>query len=56
MESKHIVFNKTIVQVLTQQVERVNDLESEMKAKEEPLQKAEIDLNLTKEALKTEKR
>ena len=34
MESKHNVFNMTIVQVLTQQVERVNDLESEMQCKE----------------------
>ena len=33
MESKHNVFNMTIVQVLTQQVERVNDLESEIKEK-----------------------
>ena len=29
MESKHNVFNMTIVQVLTQQAKRVNDLESE---------------------------
>ena len=28
MESKHNVFNMTIVQVLTQQVKRVTDLES----------------------------
>ena len=35
MESKHNIFNMTIVQVLTQQVERVNDLESEIKEKEQ---------------------
>ena len=55
MESKHNVFNMTIVQVLTQQVERVNDLESEIKAKEQMIKKAEVDLNVSKEALKVEK-
>ena len=34
MESKHNVFNMTIVQVLTQQVERVTALESEVKSKD----------------------
>ena len=55
MESKHNVFNMTIVQVLTQQVERVNALESEMKAREQLLTKAEVDLSATKEALEKEK-
>ena len=55
MESKHNVFNMTIVQVLTQQVERVNDLESKIKAKEQMLDNAEVDLNITKEALKKER-
>ena len=55
MESKHNVFNMTIVQVLTQQVERVNDLESEIKSKEHLIKKTEADLNLAKEELKTEK-
>ena len=55
MESKHNVFNRTIVQVLTQQVERVNTLESEIKSKEQVIEKAEVDLNVTKEALKKEK-
>ena len=54
MENKHNVFNMTIVQVLTQQVERVNKLESEMKEKEELFQKAEADCIVTKEALKKE--
>ena len=35
MESKHNVFNMTIVQVLTLQVERVTDLESDLKSKEQ---------------------
>ena len=39
MESKHNVFNMAIVQVLIQQVERVNDLESEIKPKEEVIKK-----------------
>ena len=56
MESNHNVFNITIVQVLTQQVERVNDLESEIKSKEEVIKNAEVDLNVSKEALKKEKR
>ena len=51
MESKHNVFNMTIVQVLTQQVERVNDLESEIKSKEHLIKKTEADLNLAKEEL-----
>ena len=55
MESKHKVFNMTIVQVLTQQVERVNDLEVQVKSKEQLIQKAELDLDMTKEALKKEK-
>ena len=38
MESKHKVFNMTIVQVLTQQVERVNDLEVQVKSKEQLVQ------------------
>ena len=54
MESKHDVFNMTIVQVLTQQVERVNDLQSKIKEKEQILENAEVDLNITKEALKKE--
>ena len=44
----------TIVQVLTQQVERVNDLEREIKAKEQMHEKAEDDVNVTKEALNKE--
>ena len=56
MESKHSVFNMAIVQVLTQQVERVNDLETEIKSKEEMIKTAEGDLNVSKEALKREKR
>ena len=52
MENKHNVFNMTIVQVLTQQVERVDDLESKMKEKEHLVKKVEDDLNETKEALK----
>ena len=55
MESKHNVFNMTIAQLLTQQVERVNDLESEIKAKEQLIKKAEVDLNEAKEALQKEK-
>ena len=42
MESKHNVFNMTIVQVLTPQVERVNDLESELKQKEQLLKKQRL--------------
>ena len=45
----------TIVQVLTQQVERVNDLESQIKSKEQLIKMSEVDLNVTKEALKKEK-
>ena len=41
----------TIVEVLTQQVERVNDLESERKAKEQLIKQAEVYLNVIKEAL-----
>ena len=41
----------TIVHVLTQQVERVNGLENEMKIKEELIVKAELDLVATKEDL-----
>ena len=52
MESKHNVFNMTIVQVLTQQVERVNELEGEIKAKEQLIKQAEVDLNVSKEALR----
>ena len=42
-------------QVLTQQVERVNDLESEIKEKEHLLKTAEVDLIETKEAYKKDK-
>ena len=49
MENKHNVFNMTIVQVLTQQVERVNNLECELKTKEQLIKKAEVDLDMTKE-------
>ena len=55
MEIKHNVFKMTIVQVLTQQVERVNDLESQIKSKEQLIKMSEVDLNVTKEALKKEK-
>ena len=55
MESKHNIFNMTIVQVLTQQVERVNGLEYEMKRKEELIAKAEVDLIATKEEFNKEK-
>ena len=51
MESKHNVFNMTIVQVLTLQVERSTDLESELKAKGQLIKEAEVDLNVIKEAL-----
>ena len=54
MEKKHNVYNMTIVQVLTQQVERVTDLESEITKKEQLMKTAEVDLNVTKEALKRE--
>ena len=56
MENKHNVFNMTIVQVLTQQVERVDDLENKNERKRTPYKKTEDDLNETKEALKKEKR
>ena len=46
----------TIVEVLPQQVERVNNLESEMKAKEQLVIKAELDLNVTKIALEKEEK
>ena len=55
MESKHNIYIMTIVQVLTQQVERVNDLESEVKDKGELIKQAEVDLNMTKETLIKEK-
>ena len=55
MESKPNVFNMTIVQVLTQQVERVDKLESEIKAKEQLFKQAEVDLDMTKEALQKER-
>ena len=55
MESKHNIFNMTIVQFLTQQVERVNNLESELQAKEQLIKQSRIDLDVTKEALKKEK-
>ena len=55
METKHNVFNMTIVQVLTQQVEKVNDLEGQIKTKEELIKMSEVELNVTKEALKKEK-
>ena len=45
MESRHNVFNMTIVQVQ----------ESEIKSKEELIKNAEVDLNVSKEALKREK-
>ena len=56
MESTHNIFNMTIVEVLPQQVERVNNLESEMKAKEQLVIKAELDLNVTKIALEKEEK
>ena len=55
MENKHNVFNMTIIQVLTQQVVRVNDLKSQIKATERMLENAEVDLNITKEALNKER-
>ena len=56
MESKHnVVTNMTVVQVLTQQVERVNNLEKELKAKEDLLSQAKQDLNSTNDALIKEK-
>ena len=45
MKNKNNVFNMTIVQVLTQQLERVNDLESEMKEKEQLIQNGKDNLN-----------
>ena len=56
MESKHNVFNMTIVQVLTQQNERVNHLESEIKTKEQLIKSAEADLHETKKSTKKRKR
>ena len=55
MERKHNFFNMTIVQVLTQHVERVNDMERKIKAKEQMLEKAQVDLNVSKEALNKER-
>ena len=55
MESKHNVFNMTIVQVLTQQVERVDKLESEIEVKEQLIKQAEVDLDVTKKALHKER-
>ena len=55
MESKHYVFNMTIDQVLTQQVERVNNLENDIKEKEQLIKKSEVDLSDTKEALRKKK-
>ena len=55
MESKHNVFNMTIVQVLTQQVERVDKLESEIEVKEQLIKQAEVDLDVTKKALQKER-
>ena len=49
------MFNMTIVQVLTQEIERVTELESELKAKEQLIKQAEVDMNVIKEALKKEK-
>ena len=56
MESTHTIFTMTIVEVLPQQVERVNNLESEMKAKEKLVVKAELDLNMTKIPLEKEEK
>ena len=56
MESTHTIFTMTIVEVLPQQVERVNNLESEMKAKEQLAIKAELDLNVTKIALEKQEK
>ena len=55
MESKHNVFNMTIVQVLTQQVERVDKLESEIEVKEQLIKQAEVDLDVAKKALQKER-
>ena len=44
-----------MVRVLTQQVEKVNDLEGQIKAKEELIKMSEVELNVTKKALKKEK-
>ena len=41
--SRHNVFNMTIVQVLTQQVEQ-EDLESQIKEKEQLMKKVDVDL------------
>ena len=49
MESEHNIFNMTIVQVLTQQVERVNDLKSQIIEKEQLIKTAEVDLSKSKE-------
>ena len=55
MESKYKFFNMTIVQVWTQQVERVYGLKNEMKIKKKLIVKAEIDLVATKKDLNKEK-
>ena len=50
------MFNMTIVQVLTQKIERVTELESELKAKEQLIKQAEVDMNVIKEALKKKRK
>ena len=52
MEKKHDIFNMTIVQVLIQQLKRVIGLESDIKGKEQLIEKAEVDLKVAKQALK----
>ena len=55
MEKKHDIFNMTIVQVLIQQLKRVIGLESDIKGKEQLIEKAEVDLKVAKQALKMKK-
>ena len=56
MEKKHDIFNMTIVQVLIQQLKRVIGLESDIKGKEQLIEKAEVDLKVAKQALKNEEK
>ena len=56
MESKHDVFNMTIVQVLTQQIERVDKLEKETKQKRTADQTSRVlNAKLEKEASEVSK-
>ena len=56
MKKKLNVFNMTIVQILTQQVERVTDLESDITTKEQLMKKAEVIWICLKKHLKDKKK